>query len=437
MAKKVYTCFCTAVIHKGHLNIINEARKLGEVTVGVLSDEAMNRYNRFPSCSLDDRIAEAKSIDGVVNVVVQKDMFYDEVIAELRPDYVIHGDNWCNPSEPGYFIRQNVESCLAKNGGKIVDVPYTFDPEVKRVDELDKERLAMPELRRKRLRQLIKLCPIVKAIEAHSGLTGLIAEKTFALQKDGRLDQFDAMWVSSLCDSTAKGKPDIELVDMSSRLRTIDDIMEVTTKPIILDGDTGGLTEHFVYNVRTLERIGVSAVIIEDKCGLKKNSLFGTEVKQTQDTIENFCAKIAAGKDALRTKEFMIIARCESLILEQGMGDALMRCHAYVKAGADGIMIHSRKKDPAEILKFCDTFRASDPTTPIVVVPTSFNSVTEAELVAHGVNIVIYANQLTRAAFPAMQSVAQDILRYHRAQEVDARLMPFKKIITLIDSNAR
>ena len=433
MAKKIYTCFCTAVIHKGHLNIIAEARKLGELTVGVLSDEAMIRYNRFPSCSLDERIAAAKSIDGVSNVIVQKDMFYDEVITELRPDYVIHGDNWCNSEAPEYAIRQNVEKCLAEYGGKIVDVPYTFDPEIQKIDEIERERLAMPEFRRKRLRQLIKLCPIVKTIEAHSGLTGLIAEKTVVRQDDGRLDQFDAMWVSSLCDSTAKGKPDIELVDMSSRLRTIDDIMEVTTKPIILDGDTGGLTEHFVYNVRTLERIGVSAVIIEDKTGLKKNSLFGTEVQQTQDTIENFCAKISAGKEALRTKEFMIIARCESLILEQGMEDALTRCHAYVKAGADGIMIHSRKKDPAEILEFCDKFRSTDSETPIVVVPTSFNSITEAELAEHGVNICIYANQLTRAAFPAMQSVAQDLLKNHRALEVDARLMPFKKIITLID----
>ena len=433
MAKKVYTCFCTAVIHKGHLNIINEARKLGEVTVGVLSDEAMIRYNRFPSCSLDDRIAAARSIDGVANVIVQKDMFYDEIIAEQRPDYVIHGDNWCNSEAPEYAIRQNVEECLAAYGGMIIDVPYTFDPEIQKIDEIERERLAMPEFRRKRLRQLIKLCPVVKTIEAHSGLTGLIAEKTIVRQEDGRLDQFDAMWVSSLCDSTAKGKPDIELVDLSSRLRTIDDIMEVTTKPIILDGDTGGLTEHFVYNVRTLERIGVSAVIIEDKCGLKKNSLFGTEVKQTQDSIENFCAKIAAGKDALRTKDFMIIARCESLILEQGMDDALARCHAYVKAGADGIMIHSRKRDPAEILEFCDRFRATDATTPIVVVPTSFISVTESELSAHGVNIVIYANQLTRAAFPAMQSVAHDLLKHHRALEVESRLMPFKKIITLID----
>lgn len=431
---KVYTCFCTATIHAGHRNIIREAAKLGELTVGVLSDRAAIRYNRFPTVSLEERIAAVRAIPGVARVIVQDDMVYDAVIAELKPDFVVHGDNWCNPEAPEHFIRENVEKCLAVYGGKIVDVPYTHDREAKRSDDLDRERLSMPEYRRKRLRQLIGLCPIVKTIEAHSGLTGLIAEKTVVQQADGRLDQFDAMWVSSLCDSTAKGKPDIELVDMSSRLRTIDDIMEVTTKPIILDGDTGGLTEHFVYNVRTLERIGVSAVIIEDKTGLKKNSLFGTEVQQTQDAIENFCAKISAGKDALRTKEFMIIARCESLILERGMEDALTRCHAYVKAGADGIMIHSRKKDPAEILEFCDKFRAQDSATPIVVVPTSFNSITEAELAAHGVNICIYANQLTRAAFPAMQSVAEDLLRHHRALEVDSRLLPFKKIITLIDS---
>ena len=362
-------------------------------------------------------------------------MLYGDILANLKPDIIVHGDNWCDEAAPEHAIRQHLEALLAEYGGKIVDIPYTRDSESRKIDEIYRERLGMPEFRRKRLRQLIKMCPVVKTIEAHSGLTGLIAEKTIVKQANGSLDQFDAMWVSSLCDSTAKGKPDIELVDMSSRLRTIDDIMEVTTKPIILDGDTGGLAEHFVYNVRTLERIGVSAVIIEDKTGLKKNSLFGTEVRQTQDTIENFCAKIAAGKDAQRTEDFMIIARCESLILERGMDDALTRCHAYVKAGADGIMIHSRKKDPTEILTFCDQFHATDPETPIVVVPTSFNSVTEAELASHGVNIVIYANQLTRAAFPAMQAVAQDILRYHRAQEVDARLMPFKKIITLIDSD--
>ena len=289
-----------------------------------------------------------------------------------------------------------------------------------------------PEYRRKRLRQLLEICPIVKTIEVHSGLTGLIAEKTI-VEHDGEFNQFDAMWVSSLCDSTAKGKPDIELVDMTSRFRTIDDVMEVTTKPIIFDGDTGGLTEHFVYTVRSLERMGVSAVIIEDKTGLKKNSLFGTEVEQTQDSIEHFCSKIEAGKKVQLTDDFMIIARIESLILEQGMEDALTRAFAYVKAGADGIMIHSRKKDPAEILEFCDTFRKTDKKTPIVVVPSSFNVITEDELAAHGVNIVIYANQLTRSAFPAMEQTAKDILKYHRAKEVDSRLLPIKDIISLIE----
>ena len=428
--KKVYTCFCTDVIHEGHLNIINEAKKLGTVIVGSLSDAALIRYNRFPTISEEERIKLYRGLEGVDKVFIQNSIMYDDVIKELRPDIIVHGDNW--KEGPESAIRENVLKLLKEYGGELVEIPYTRNDKVKKIDRQLNEKLAMPEYRRKRLRQLIEMCPVVKTIEAHSGLTGLIAEKT-VVEENGKLDQFDAMWVSSLCDSTAKGKPDIELVDMSSRLRTIDDIMEVTTKPIILDGDTGGLTEHFVYNVRTLERMGVSAVIIEDKKGLKKNSLFGTEVKQTQATIEEFSEKIRAGKEAQLTDDFMIIARIESLILEQGMEDALARAKAFVAAGADGIMIHSRKKDPAEIFEFCDKFREFDKKTPIVVVPTSFNSVTEDELASHGVNIVIYANQLTRSAFPAMQKTAESLLRNHRALEVDSELMPFKEIITLID----
>lgn len=427
---KVYACFCTDVIHEGHLNIVREAAKYGDVVIGVLGDRALIRYNRFSTLSIDERVQLCKDIDGVSEVVIQEDMHYDEIIESIHPDYVVHGDNW--KEGPESVIREHLIELLKVHGGELIEIPYTYNENVRKIDAVTKEKLAMPEYRRKRLRQLINICPVVKTIEAHSGLTGLIAEKT-VVENNGRLDQFDAMWVSSLCDSTAKGKPDIELVDMSSRLRTIDDIMEVTTKPIILDGDTGGLTEHFVYNVRTLERMGVSAVIIEDKTGLKKNSLFGTEVEQTQDSIENFSAKIAAGKAAQLTEDFMIIARIESLILERGMEDALNRARAFVKAGADGIMIHSRKKDPAEILEFCDKFRAENKETPIVVVPSSFNTITEEELAEHGVNIVIYANQLTRSAFPAMQQTAVDILKHHRAKEVDDRLMPIKQIITLID----
>lgn len=429
--KKAYVCFCTDVIHDGHLNMIAEAKKRGRVIVGCLSDKTILRYNKIiPTISQNDRIRLYKSIAGVDEVVVQEDMFYDDIITLMQPDYILHGDNWL--TGPMKVIREHVISKVFEYSGEVVDIPYTTTEKVKKIDLQRREKLAMPEYRRKRLRQLIELCPVVKTMEAHSGLTGLIVEKT-VVEREGKLDQFDAMWISSLCDSTEKGKPDIELVDMTSRFRTIEDIMEVTTKPIIFDGDTGGLAEHFVYTVRSLERMGVSAIIIEDKKGLKKNSLFGTEVEQTQASIEEFSAKIAAGKRAQLTDDFMIIARIESLILEKGMADALERANAFVGAGADGIMIHSRKKDPAEILAFCDRFRREDTTTPIVVVPSSFNSITEGELAQHGVNIVIYANQLTRSAFPAMQKTAEDILKYHRAKEVDDRLMPIKQIITLID----
>jgi len=429
--KTVYTCFCTDVIHDGHLNIIEHAKKYGRVVVGCLSDREMVRCTKFPTTSEEERMELYRSIEGVDEVILQDDMLYDDVIERVHPDYVVHGDNWKEGAEKS--IRDHVEKLISAYGGEIIDVPYTYNENVKKVDQRLKEKLAMPEYRRKRLRQLIEMRPIVKVMEAHSGLTGLIVEKTVVDGGDGKLDQFDGMWVSSLCDSTDKGKPDIELVDMTSRLRTINDIMEVTTKPIILDGDTGGLTEHFVYNVRTLERMGVSAVIIEDKTGLKKNSLFGTEVVQTQDSIENFSAKIAAGKKAQLSDDFMIIARIESLILEKGMEDALTRAFAFRDAGADGIMIHSRKKDPAEIFEFCDKFREQDKKTPIVVVPTSYNQVTEEELASHGINIVIYANQLMRAAFPVMQTTAEEILKAHRALEVDSKLMPFKQIIRLID----
>ncbi|EPD78835.1 phosphoenolpyruvate mutase [Atopobium sp. oral taxon 199] len=426
----VYAAFGTDVIHEGHLNILQHAREYGTVIVGALSDKALIRYSRFPTVSQEERVKLYESLEGVSRVVVQDDYLYDEVIATLKPDYVVHGDNWQNGPERA--IRDNIEALLATYGGTLIEVPYTRSEQARKVDRQLREKLAMPEYRRRRLRQLLAISPTVKVIEAHDGLTGLIAEKT-VVDHNGRLDQFDGMWVSSLCDSTERGKPDIELVDMSARLRTIDDIMEVTTKPIILDGDTGGLTEHFVYNVRTLERMGVSAVIIEDKTGLKKNSLFGTEVKQTQAPIEDFCAKISAGKKVQLTDDFMIIARIESLILERGMEDALTRAFAFKDAGADGIMIHSRKKDPAEIYEFCDRFREKDSVTPIVVVPTSFNSATEEELASHGINIVIYANQLIRAAFPAMQETARGILKAHRALEVDEQLLPFKDIIRLID----
>lgn len=427
--RTVYMCFSAEYLNSAHISIIKKAQKYGKLTIGVLSDYAIASFKRFPLIPFEERMAIFSNVVGVDRVVEQKELSYAENIRALHPDYVAHGDDWRTGFQKP--IRQEVQELLSEYGGKLVEFPYGNDPKYKELEKLSRAELSMPDMRRARLKKLINMKGLVTAIEAHSGITGLIAEKTTVLQ-DGKTYQFDAMWVSSLCDSTSKGKPDIELVDMTSRFRTIDDIMEVTTKPIIFDGDTGGLTEHFVYTVKTLERMGVSMVIIEDKTGLKKNSLFGTEVKQTQDSIENFCAKIQAGKRAQKTADFMICARIESLILERGMEDALTRAFAFSKAGADAIMIHSRKKDPAEIFEFVEKFREKNHTTPVVVVPTSFNTVTEKEFKDRGVNVVIYANQLTRTGFPAMQNAARTILEHHRAKECDDMCMPIKEIITLI-----
>ena len=431
--RTVYMCFSTDIIHGGHIAIIRKAQKLGRLIIGVLSDEAVSSYKRLPLVPASERKLMFENVAGVYKVVDQKTLSYKENLEAIHPDIVVHGDDWCTGFQKP--IRDEVVSILASYGGKLVEFPYSADDKYKDIEKRTRADLAMPDIRRGRLKRVLEMKGLVTAMEAHDGLTGLIVENT-VVHQDGGAHQFDAMWISSLCDSTAKGKPDIELVDMTSRFRTIEDITEVTTKPIIFDGDTGGKTEHFVYTVRSLERLGVSMVIIEDKTGLKKNSLFGTEVVQTQDSIENFSAKIRAGKKAQRTKEFMICARIESLILERGMEDALTRAFAFAEAGADAIMIHSRKKDPSEIQEFIEKFREKDKTTPIVLVPTSFNSVTEEEWKARGANIIIYANQLMRAEVPAMQRAAEIILENHRAEECDSMLMPFKDIIRLIPAEA-
>ena len=422
-------CFSTDIIHGGHIAIIRKAQQLGQLIIGVLSDEVVGTYKRFPLIPASERKTMLESISGVYKVVYQNTLSYRDNLEKLKPDYVVHGDDWLIGFQKP--LRDEVISILSSYGGQVVDFPYSQDEKYKEIEARQRSDLSMPDIRRGRLKKMLNVKGLVTAMEAHDGLTGIVVEKTVVYQNGGA-HQFDAMWVSSLCDSTAKGKPDIELVDMTSRFRTIEDITEVTTKPIIFDGDTGGRTEHFVYTVRSLERLGVSMVIIEDKTGLKKNSLFGTEVEQTQDSIENFSEKIKAGKKAQRTRDFMICARIESLILERGMEDALTRAFAFVEAGADAIMIHSRKKDPSEIKEFIEKFRAKDKTTPIVLVPTSFNSVYEEEWKKLGANIIIYANQLMRAEVPAIQKAATMILENHRAEECDKILMPFKDIIRLI-----
>ncbi len=424
--KKVFLSIGADLIHGGHIAIIEKAAALGELTVGVLTDQAIMRYRGYPLLPYEERCKIISGIKGVARIVPKTTLSYEAILKEEKPDYIVHGDIWRAGA------RERLEALLKVYGGELVEYPYSRNEEYQIFESNLEAMRLIPDVRRGMLRRLLgTLDRPIRVMEAHNGLSGLIVEKARA-HTDGEARAFDAIWVSSLCDSTSKGKPDIELIDMSSRLNTINEIMEVTTKPIILDADTGGITEHFVYNVKTIERLGVSAVIIEDKAGLKQNSLLGNEVPQQMADIDEFCEKIRAGKAAQSTRSFMIIARIESLILERGMEDALARASAYVSAGADGIMIHSRKKSPEEVLRFCRLFREMYPEIPVVVVPTTYNTITEDELAQAGANIVIYANHLIRSAFPVMMRTAEEVLYHKRAAEAEELCMPIKEILHLL-----
>lgn len=429
MSKIVYVGMSADLIHPGHLNIIREAQRLGEVVVGLLTDEAIASYKRLPMLTFEQRKIIVENIKGVSRVVPQRTLDYVPNLREIRPHYVVHGDDWRTGVQAQ--TRQRVIEVLKEWGGELVEVPYTPGISSTQLHAGLKEIGTTPEVRMRRLRRLIDAKRIVRLIEVHNGLTGLIAEHV-SVNVGGMQREFDGMWASSLTDSTAKGKPDIEAVDVTSRLGTLDQILDVTTKPIVYDGDTGGKPEHFVFTVRTLERMGVSAVIIEDKVGLKKNSLFGTEVEQTQESIEEFCHKISMGKRAQVTDDFMIIGRIESLILGKGLDDALNRANAYIDAGADGIMIHSRSKTPDEVLEFCREYRQFDRRVPLVAVPSTYNSVTEDELADAGVNVVIYANHLLRSAYPAMVNTARKILEHGRSLEAEEGMMSIREVLELI-----
>ena len=427
--KKVYLGMIADIMHPGLINIINEGAKYGDVVVGLFTDKAVAEHKRLPYLTYEQRKDVVENLRNVSEVVPQEEWSYIPNLRKIKPDYMIHGDDWKTGSS--VELRDEVFKVMEEIGGEVIEIPYTKGINSSALFDELKQIGTTPDVRLKSLRRLIAAKPVVRILEAHDGLCGLIIEN-LELDKDGKHKTFDGMWSSSLTDSTSKGKPDIEAVDLTTRMQDLNNILECTTKPIIYDGDTGGKIEHFVFTVRTLERNGISAVIIEDKVGLKKNSLFGTDAIQTQDSIEHFCEKIKAGKNAQVTKDFMIIARIESLIAGKSVDDAMERALAYVDAGADGIMIHSKNKSGEDIKEFCRRFREVHPKVPIVVVPTTYNHIKEDELRDWGVNVVIYANHMLRAAYPAMVKVAESILENERSLEANPLCMPIKEILELI-----
>ena len=428
--KNIYIGLSLDIIHHGHINLINKAKNIGNLTVGLFTDKAIASHKRLPLLKYEDRKKILENIKGVYKVVPQNEWNYSSNILKYKPDIMVHGDDW-KLSEEGNKLREDALKALKKIKATLIEIPYTKNVSSEILQSKMFQQGLIQSTRQNYLKRLIELKDICRILETHSPLSAIIAEKTNYINKNGKKIEFDGFWSSSLTDSTLKGKPDIEVLDFNQRLSNINDIFDVTTKPLIMDIDTGGKIEHLEINIKTLERSGVSAAIMEDKKGLKKNSLFGEEVKQEQESIKEFSKKIALGKKATN-KDLMLIARVESLILNKPISDAIKRASSYIDSGADGIMIHSRAKTPKEIFEFSKKFKKIYPNIPLVAVPSSYNKVKENQLIDNGFNIVIYANHMLRASYPSMRKVALEILKNKRSYESDNSLLSIKDILELI-----
>ena len=427
--KTVYIALSVDVLHHGHINLINHAKKYGKVIAGLLTDSAISSQKRLPLLNFSQRKKILENISGISKVVAQSEWEYSKNILKIKPNYMVHGDDWKFGNDKN--LRNGTIKALKKIGGKLIEIPHTKNISSHSLKERMYMESTIPSNRQAILKRLLEAKSICRFLEAHSPLSAIIAEQVYYKNKNGKKIEFDGFWSSSLTDSTLKGKPDIEVLDINQRLTNINDIFDVTTKPLIIDIDTGGKIEHLEINLKTIERSGASAVIMEDKKGLKKNSLFGNTVKQEQESINEFSKKISSGKKATNNK-LMIIARIESLILGKPLNDAILRAKKYVEAGADGIMIHSKDKNPKKILKFAEIFRKKFADVPLVAVPSSYNSVKDKQLEDAGFNIVIYANHMLRASYPAMQKVALEILKNGRTYESEKSIMSISNILELI-----
>ena len=426
--KIVYVPLAVDILHSGHLNIISKAKKYGKVVIGLLSDNAVAEYKNIPSLEYEERYKIVKNLKNVHKIIKQDTWDYSKILNSLKPDYFVHGDDWKKGIQKK--TRQKVIRLLKKNKGKLIEIPYTKNISSSSIKS-DLINHLTPTSRVSILKRLIDSKKIVRILESHSPLSGLIAEN-MKFQRGNKTEQFDGMWSSSLTDSSLKGKPDNQSLDFSSRFNGLGDLFDVTTKPLIFDADNGGRLEHLPFTVRTLERLGVSAIMIEDKIGLKKNSLFKDQSGAKQDSIKDFCKKIDLIKETRNSKDFLIGARIESFILGKGLQDGLKRAKAYSAAGADLILIHSKENTPKEIFSFSKVFRKTRYFKPLVSVPSTYSRTTETMLIKNGFKIVNYANQMLRASYPAMENVAKTILKNQRSFELEKKISSVKEVINLI-----
>jgi len=429
--KTIYVPLAVDILHSAHINVLKIAKKYGKVIVGLLTDSAIAEYKKFPLIAYEERYKTLEGIKYVDQIVEQKNWDYSINVKKYKPNFFIHGDDWKTGIQKKQ--RKKVINALKKINGKLIELPFNKNISSSEIKHKI-IKISSPVNRVSKLKRLINAKEIVRILESHNSLTGLIIEN-LKINNTNKLIEYDGMWSSSLTDSATKGLPDNSSLSFSARISTLNDIMDVTTKPVVFDADNGGQIEHLSFLVRSLERSGVSAIIMEDKVGLKKNSLFKNQSGTKQDKPHIFAKKIKKICSSRQSEDFMVIARIESFILGKGLKDALQRAEIYSKAGADAILIHSKEKTPVEIFSFAREFKKSKNFIPLVSVPSTYSKVYEKDLINNGFKLVIYANQLLRSAYPAMQNTAKTILKNRRAFEADKKIIPIKEIINLIKND--
>jgi phosphoenolpyruvate phosphomutase len=427
--KTVFVVMSAEIFHPGHLNIIKVARDLGEVTVGLATDRFNARYKRLTLMSYEDRKAIVENINGVKNVIAQDTLDLAPILRELRPDYFVHGDDW--KFGPLKAVRQQVLEVMQEWGGVLVEPPYTEGISSTKLNAAWRSIGATPETRIRHFRRMLEFQPVVRLLEVHNSLSGIIIERTL-VEGNERDKEFDGMWYSDLTDSLAKGKPNSSFVDLTSRINTIHGILESTTKPLIVEAGNGGITEHFVSTVKTLERLGVSAVVIADKVGYEGAvfSLNGNE--PVQEDVNDFARKIASGKKTQVNKDFSIITQINSLVMHEDVENALRRARVYIEAGVDALMIHSNVETLTDFFEFCRSYRNLEDKVPLLAAIPARSSLDEDQLISAGVQFIVYPDQLLRAAYTSMLNAAKTLLIQARASDVDELYAPISEICDFV-----
>jgi len=400
--KTVYVGMVGDMLHVGHINILKTAARLGRVTVGVLTDRAVVGYKRLPLLAFEDRVRVVESIADVAAVVPQKTLSYVENLRALRPDYVVHGDDWRYGDQVSR-ARAEVIATLGEWGGELVEVAYTKGISSTAIHRSGAADALFSGTRQGRLRRLLAAKPTLRIVEAHSGLSAKIAAEVRG--PDGATG-FDAVWQSGLTDAIHRGKSDGGAVDRGRRLQAVEEILDAGPLPLIYDGRAAGRPETVFDLTRALDKAGVSALCLGDRSDPDRT---GPEMSPAETV-----AQIEAVRAACPTGAVMAISRI--VVAAPGNGGsgaldrALDRALALLEAGSDAVMFDSAADTAEPILDIAARLRRQRRDVPLFAAQSDRWGAPIHRFENAGIDAVVYETHLLRATVAPMRRAATALL---------------------------